>query len=153
VLGAALFLLEQAVVAARRIDREALGHVVRGRSARLDPEQVLTVASVQLASARCAAVVLDDLDTPHWQAHLAPTSSTAQARRPADRDAVFSVGLGEVLVELGSDQERAAQTLLTVLAAGAASAAATADLASAVDQARPTGPPAQPSRSQRRRAR
>lgn len=93
VLGAALVLLEQGVVAARRIDREALGHVVRGRSARLDPEQVLTVASVQLASARCAAVVLDDLDTPHWQAYSHQQAAQLKPDDPLTAMLFFSVGL------------------------------------------------------------
>lgn len=151
VLGAALVLLEQGVVAARRIDRDALGHVVRGRSARLDPDQVLTVASVQLASARCAAVVLNDLEVPHWQAQLQKRAAELKPDDPLTAMLFFSVGLGEVLVELGSDQDRAAKTLLTVLTAGAASAAATADLSLALNRARPSSSP--PSRAQRRRSR
>ena len=153
IIGAGLVLLEEGVLAARRIDREALGHVVRGRSARLDPDQILTVASVQLASARCTATLLEDLDVPDWRPELKHRASEIKPEDPLTAMLFASVGLGQVLVELDEDRQRAGQTLFTVVAAAAASAAGSADLASALNAARATPPPIRPSRAARRRRR
>lgn len=95
ILGAALMLLQEGVVAARRIDREALGHVVRGRSGRLDPQQVTSVASVQLASARCAATLLDDLDVPDWRRELDERAGQIKPEDPLTAMLFASVGLGQ----------------------------------------------------------
>lgn len=150
-LGAALMLLEEGVVAARRIDREALGHVVRGRSARLDPDQVLKVASVQLASVRCAATLLDDLDVPDWRQQVSARAAEIKPEDPLTAMLFVSVGLGQVLVELAQDREQAGRTLLSVVTAAAASAAGTADLAGALNIARASPPPPRPNRAARRR--
>ncbi len=138
---------------ARRIDREALGHVVRGRSARIDPADMTTVASVQLASARCGAAALEQLaDHDNWRSELQTLASDLMADDPLSAMLFFAVGVGEALVALPDDRTRAATILTTVLAAGAVNAAASADLVTALECARSGPPPVRPSGAARRRA-